>query len=54
MSDDDLFVAVPWLIFATGLIVIGWRLALGRVHAARGKRGAGRTGNPGAPGAPGA
>jgi hypothetical protein len=30
MSGDDLIVAVPWLVFATGLAVIGWRLAAGR------------------------
>jgi hypothetical protein len=53
MSDGDLFVAVPWLIFVTGLSVIGLRLALGRVHA-RGKRGPGRSGRPRTPGAPGA
>jgi hypothetical protein len=30
MSADDLIVAVPWLVFAAGLAVIGWRLAAGR------------------------
>lgn len=30
MSGDDLIVAVPWLVFAAGLAVIGWRLAAGR------------------------
>ena len=29
MSGDDLIVAVPWLVFAAGLAVIGWRLAAG-------------------------
>jgi hypothetical protein len=51
--NDDLFVAVPWLIFAAGLLVIGWRLALSHVHA-RGKRRRDRPGSPGTPGAPGA
>jgi len=27
---DDLIVAAPWLAFAAGLAVIGWRLAAGR------------------------
>jgi hypothetical protein len=30
VSADDLIVAVPWLVFAAGLAVIGWRLAAGR------------------------
>jgi hypothetical protein len=30
MSADDLIVAVPWLVFAAGVAVIGWRLAAGR------------------------
>jgi len=30
MSADDLIVTVPWLVFAAGLTVIGWRLAAGR------------------------
>jgi hypothetical protein len=30
MSSDDLIVAVPWLVFAAGLAMIGWRLAAGR------------------------
>jgi hypothetical protein len=29
MSGDDLIVAVPWLIFAAGMAMIGWRLAAG-------------------------
>ena len=33
MTGDDLIVAAPWLAFAVGLIVIGWRLA-----ASRGRR----------------
>jgi hypothetical protein len=42
MSGDDLIVAVPWLVFAAGLGVIGWRLAAGR--------GLARERRPGAPG----
>ena len=42
MSGDDLIVAVPWLVFAAGLAVIGWRLAAGR--------GLRRRRRPGAPG----
>jgi hypothetical protein len=42
MSADDLIVAVPWLVFAAGLAVIGWRLAAGR--------GPRRERRPGAPG----
>jgi hypothetical protein len=42
MSADDLIVAVPWLVFAAGLAVIGWRLAAGR--------GLRRERRPGAPG----
>lgn len=30
MTGDDLIVAAPWLAFAAGLAVIGWRLAAGR------------------------
>ena len=30
MTGDDLIVAAPWLAFAAGLVVIGWRLAAGR------------------------
>ena len=30
MTGDDLIVAAPWLAFAEGLAVIGWRLAAGR------------------------
>lgn len=30
MSGDDLIVAVPWLVFAAGLAMIGWRLAASR------------------------
>ncbi|HTX28128.1 MAG TPA: hypothetical protein VME19_14035 [Streptosporangiaceae bacterium] len=33
MTGDDLIVAAPWLAFAAGLAVIGWRLA-----ASRGRR----------------
>jgi hypothetical protein len=46
MSDDDLIVVLPWLIFVVGLAVIGWRLVVSRVHG-RGRR----RGPPGAPGA---
>jgi hypothetical protein len=30
VTGDDLIVAAPWLAFAAGLVVIGWRLAAGR------------------------
>jgi hypothetical protein len=30
MTGDDLIVAAPWLAFAAGLGVIGWRLAASR------------------------
>jgi hypothetical protein len=30
VTGDDLIVAAPWLAFAAGLAVIGWRLAAGR------------------------
>jgi len=33
VTGDDLIVAAPWLAFAAGLAVIGWRLA-----ASRGRR----------------
>jgi hypothetical protein len=42
MSADDLIVAVPWLVFAAGLAVIGWRLSAGR-----GRRRERRPGPPG-------
>jgi len=48
MSADDLVVAVPWLVFAAGLAVIGWRLAPGR-----GLRRARRPGPPGQGARPG-
>ena len=34
MTGDDLIVAAPWLAFAAGLAVIGWRLAASRGRAA--------------------
>jgi hypothetical protein len=33
VTGDDLIVAAPWLVFAAGLALIGWRLA-----ASRGRR----------------
>jgi hypothetical protein len=30
VTGDDLIVAAPWLAFAAGLAVIGWRLAVSR------------------------
>jgi hypothetical protein len=48
MSADDLVVAVPWLVFAAGLAVIGWRLAAGR-----GSRRERRPGPPGQRARPG-
>jgi hypothetical protein len=30
VTGDDLIVAAPWLAFAAGLAVIGWRLTAGR------------------------
>jgi hypothetical protein len=38
VTGDDLIVAAPWLAFAAGLVVIGWRLAAGRSR--RRRRGA--------------
>jgi hypothetical protein len=46
MSADDLIVVVPWLVFAAGLAVIGWRLAAGRGL----RRGLRRERRPGLPG----
>lgn len=34
MTSDDLIIAAPWLVFAAGLIVIGWRLIVDRRRAA--------------------
>jgi hypothetical protein len=48
MSADDLIVAAPWLVFAAGLAVIGWRLAAGR-----GRRRERRPGPPGKGARPG-
>jgi hypothetical protein len=39
VTGDDLIVAAPWLAFAAGLAVIGWRLAAGRGRRRR-RRGA--------------
>jgi hypothetical protein len=36
VTGDDLIVAAPWLAFAAGLTVIGWRLAAGRGRRRRG------------------
>ncbi|MGH3254750.1 MAG: hypothetical protein ACRDOU_04960 [Streptosporangiaceae bacterium] len=36
MTGDDLIVAAPWLAFAVGLALIGWRLAAGRGRRRRG------------------
>ena len=44
VSGDDLIVAAPWLAFAAGLAVIGWRLAVGRRRRRRGPAGAGPAG----------
>ena len=41
MSGDDLIVAAPWLVFAVGLAVLGWRLAAGRRRRRRGRARAG-------------
>jgi hypothetical protein len=30
VTGDDLIIAAPWLVFAAGVAVIGWRLAVGR------------------------
>jgi len=35
VTGDDLIVAAPWLAFAAGLAVIGWRLAAGRERRLR-------------------
>ncbi len=39
MTGDDLIVAAPWLAFAAGLAVIGWRLAAGRGRRRRAQTG---------------
>jgi hypothetical protein len=36
VTGDDLLVAAPWLAFAAGLALIGWRLAAGRSRRRRG------------------
>jgi hypothetical protein len=42
VTGDDLIVAAPWLAFAAGLAVIGWRLAASRGRRRRhGQDGAG-------------
>jgi hypothetical protein len=44
MSGGDLIVVAPWLVFAGGVMAIGWRLAAGRDHPPRrptGRPGAG-------------
>ncbi|HEV2377783.1 MAG TPA: hypothetical protein VGS19_37180 [Streptosporangiaceae bacterium] len=48
MSGGDLIVAVPWLVFAAGLAVIGWRLAVG--HGPRRARHPGPSGTGTRPG----
>lgn len=35
MTGADLIVAAPWLVFAAGLAMIGWRLAAGRSRRQR-------------------
>jgi hypothetical protein len=35
VTGDDLIVVAPWLAFAAGLAVIGWRLAVGRSRRRR-------------------
>ena len=35
LAGDDLIVAAPWLAFAAGLAVIGWRLAVSRARRRR-------------------
>jgi hypothetical protein len=41
VSGDDLIVTAPWLAFAAGLAILGWRLAAGRRRRRRGTAGAG-------------
>jgi hypothetical protein len=41
VTGDDLIVAAPWLAFAAGLAVLGWRLAASRSRRRRGPAGAG-------------
>lgn len=38
VTGDDLIVAAPWLAFVAGLVVIGWRLAVGRDRRRRHER----------------
>ena len=47
MTGDDLIVAAPWLAFAAGLAVIGWRLAAGRGRRRRDAAGLSRRRTPG-------
>jgi hypothetical protein len=58
ISDDLITMVVPWVVFASGLAVIGWRLAADRIHGRR-HRGHGPGPGPGrpdgnGPGTPGA
>jgi hypothetical protein len=41
VTGDDLIVAAPWLAFAAGLAILGWRLAAGRSRRRRGPATAG-------------
>jgi hypothetical protein len=47
VTGDDLIVAAPWLAFAAGLALIGWRLAAGRSRRRRGGAEADACGRPG-------
>jgi hypothetical protein len=53
VTGDDLIVAAPWLVFAAGLAVIGWRLAADRGHRRR-RRGPPRASAGAPPGQDGA
>ncbi len=46
MTGDDLIVAAPWLAFAAGLALIGWRLAASRGRRRHGPSRPGACGRP--------
>jgi hypothetical protein len=51
VTGDDLIVAAPWLAFAAGLALIGWRLAVSRGRRRHGPPRPGARGRPSQDGA---